>query len=103
MNVVMQPLSFTSYLIVYLLSNITQTGSVRPYVVGAILRNVTLTDDSFASFIDLQDKLHQNIGRKRSLVAIGTHNLDVISQPFTYEALPQRKLITLQILIITNH
>lgn len=27
--------------------------------------------------------------RKRSLVAIGTHNLDVITGPFSYEALPQ--------------
>lgn len=42
----------------------------------------------YASFIDLQDKLHQNICRKRSLVAIGTHDLNTIQGPFTYEALP---------------
>lgn len=42
----------------------------------------------YASFIDLQDKLHQNICRKRSLVAIGTHDLDTIEGPFTYDALP---------------
>jgi len=40
------------------------------------------------SFIDLQDKLHQNICRKRSLVAIGTHDLSAIKGPFSYEALP---------------
>ena len=38
-------------------------------------------------FVYLQDKLHQNIGRRRSLVSIGTHDLDTISGPFTYEAL----------------
>jgi len=32
--------------------------------------------------------LHQNICRKRSLVAIGTHDLDTIQGPFTYDALP---------------
>jgi phenylalanyl-tRNA synthetase beta chain len=33
-----------------------------------------------------QDKLHHNIGRQRSLVAIGTHDLDTIQGPFTYDA-----------------
>ena len=42
----------------------------------------------YDSFIDLQDKLHQNICRKRSLVAIGTHDLSTIQGPFSYEALP---------------
>lgn len=61
---------------------------VRPFVVCAVLRDVTFTAANYNSFIDLQDKLHQNICRKRSLVAIGTHDLDKIKGPFTYEALP---------------
>jgi len=36
----------------------------------------------------VQDKLHQNTCRKRSLVAIGTHDLDTIKGPFTYDAQP---------------
>ncbi|KAK0084147.1 hypothetical protein PV325_007524 [Microctonus aethiopoides] len=59
---------------------------IRPYVVCAILRGLNLTKDSYDSFIDLQDKLHQNIGRKRSLVSIGTHDLDTIKGPFLYDA-----------------
>ncbi|VDL86095.1 unnamed protein product [Nippostrongylus brasiliensis] len=62
------------------------TESVRPFVVGAVLRNISFDADSYASFIDLQDKLHQNICRKRTLVAIGTHDLDTISGPFKYTA-----------------
>ena len=42
----------------------------------------------YDSFIDLQDKLHQNIARKRTLVAIGTHDLDTIQGPFKYVAQP---------------
>lgn len=61
---------------------------MRGYCVAAVLRGVTFTADSYASFIDLQDKLHQNIARKRTLVAIGTHDLDTIQGPFTYDALP---------------
>lgn len=64
------------------------TASVRPYASGAILRNITFTQDRYESFIALQDKLHQNLARQRTLVAIGTHDLDTIKGPFTYEALP---------------
>lgn len=36
--------------------------------------------------------MHQNICRKRSLVAIGTHDLDTIKGPFTYDAKPPQKI-----------
>jgi phenylalanyl-tRNA synthetase beta chain len=40
----------------------------------------------------LQDKLHQNLCRQRSLVAIGTHDLAKCRGPFTYEALPPAEI-----------
>ncbi|KAK3326635.1 hypothetical protein B0H66DRAFT_166667 [Apodospora peruviana] len=64
-----------------------ETEQVRPYVAGAILRNLKFTQASYNSFIGLQDKLHQNLARQRTLVSIGTHDLDTIQGPFTYEAL----------------
>jgi hypothetical protein len=39
-----------------------------------------------------QDKLHQNLCRQRSLVAIGTHDLATVQGPFTYEALPPQDI-----------
>ncbi|XP_048016543.1 phenylalanine--tRNA ligase beta subunit [Megalobrama amblycephala] len=65
-----------------------ETASVRPYAVAAVLRNITFTQERYDSFIELQEKLHQNVCRKRTLVAIGTHDLDTISGPFTYTAKP---------------
>ncbi|KAL9456402.1 hypothetical protein AB3S75_005598 [Citrus x aurantiifolia] len=65
-----------------------ETSSIRPYVVCAVLRDISFDEASYNSFIDLQDKLHQNICRRRTLVAIGTHDLDTLQGPFTYEALP---------------
>jgi phenylalanyl-tRNA synthetase beta chain len=62
------------------------TAKIRPYVVCAVLRDVSFNPDRYQSFLDLQDKLHQNICRKRTLVAIGTHDLSTIKPPFTYEA-----------------
>ncbi|XP_053543368.1 phenylalanine--tRNA ligase beta subunit isoform X1 [Ictalurus punctatus] len=63
-----------------------ETASVRPHAVAAVLRNITFTPERYDSFIELQEKLHQNVCRKRTLVAIGTHDLDTISGPFTYTA-----------------
>ncbi|SCV69773.1 BQ2448_1167 [Microbotryum intermedium] len=64
----------------------SETAQIRPYFASAILRNVTFDAVSYASFIDLQDKLHQNLARKRTLVAVGTHNLDKIDAgDITYE------------------
>lgn len=68
------------------------TAKVRPYAVAAILRDMVFTQDSYNSFIDLQDKLHQNICRKRSLVAIGTHDYDTIKGPFFYDAKPPKEI-----------
>jgi len=69
-----------------------ETAQVRPYFSAAILRNITFTQERYDSFISLQDKLHQNLARQRTLVAIGTHDLDTIKGPFTYEALPPKNI-----------
>jgi phenylalanyl-tRNA synthetase beta chain len=65
-----------------------ETALVRPFVVAAVLRGVKFDATRYNSFIDLQDKLHQNLCRHRTLVAIGTHDLGKVKGPFTYEALP---------------
>ena len=65
---------------------------IRPYVSGAILRDIEFTQARYESFIALQDKLHQNLARQRTLVAIGTHDLDTLKGPFTYEALPPKDI-----------
>ncbi|KAG0262597.1 phenylalanine--tRNA ligase subunit beta [Actinomortierella ambigua] len=70
-----------------------ETAQIRPYVVCAVLRNIKFTELNYKNFIDLQDKLHQNICRKRTLVAIGTHDLDTIQGPFTYEALAPKDIV----------
>jgi len=64
-----------------------ETSLIRPFIVCAVLRGITFDEDRYNSFIDLQDKLHQNLCRRRTLVAIGTHDLDTLQGPFTYEAL----------------
>ncbi|KAI9837967.1 MAG: hypothetical protein M1819_006121 [Sarea resinae] len=69
-----------------------ETSKIRPYVSAAVLRNITFTKERYESFIALQDKLHQNLARQRTLVAIGTHDMDTVQGPFTYEALPPEQI-----------
>lgn len=61
---------------------------VRPFGCSAILRNIKFTNETLINFMELQDKLHNNVCRGRSLVSMGTHDLDTVKGPFTYKALP---------------
>jgi phenylalanyl-tRNA synthetase beta chain len=53
-----------------------ETMKIRPLCSGVVLRNIEFTQERYDSFIALQDKLHQNLARQRTLVSIGTHDLD---------------------------
>lgn len=70
----------------------TSTQGVRPYLVTGILRNVRVTKQIYNSIIDLQEKLHQNICRKRAMVAIGVHDLSKVTPPFVYSAEPPQDI-----------
>ncbi|MFW5898603.1 MAG: phenylalanine--tRNA ligase subunit beta [Candidatus Saliniplasma sp.] len=59
---------------------------VRPYIVTAVVKNVQLTEELLKSLMDVQEKLHMTLGRKREKVAIGIHDLDKVQPPFTYKA-----------------
>ncbi|KAF2463269.1 phenylalanyl-tRNA synthetase beta chain [Lindgomyces ingoldianus] len=69
-----------------------ETMRIRPLCSGVVLRNIKFDKARYESFIALQDKLHQNLARQRTLVSIGTHDLDMIKGPFTYEALPPEEI-----------
>lgn len=57
---------------------------VRPYFLCAVVLDVDITDDLLRSMMELQEKLHITIGRKRSKFAIGIHDLDKVEPPFRY-------------------
>ncbi|CAJ37969.1 phenylalanine--tRNA ligase subunit beta [Methanocella arvoryzae] len=62
---------------------------VRPYVTGAIVRNVQFTDESIKSLMHLQEKLHGTFGRKRKKGAVGVHDLSKIKgREIHYRAVP---------------
>lgn len=58
----------------------------RVHIACAIIRGIEFTDLSYNSFIGYQDKLHCSVGRNRSLVAIGTHDLSKIDGQIEYSS-----------------
>ena len=59
---------------------------VRPAFGCAIVQNVKLTESALRSLMQLQEKLHDTLGRKRRKVAIGIHDIDAVMPPFRYLA-----------------
>ncbi len=57
---------------------------VRPYVLAAVIRNISLGYDSVRELMEIQEDLHWGVGRGRRKVSIGVHNMDVVQPPFNY-------------------
>jgi len=59
---------------------------IRPYIACAVVENVNLNEDRLKDIIQMQDKIMLSFGNRRKKIAIGTHNLDLISFPVYYKA-----------------
>ena len=65
---------------------------VRPALGSAIARNVQLDEGQLASLIQLQEKLHDTLGRGRRKMAIGLHDMSGIQPPFIYKAVGREEV-----------
>ena len=65
---------------------------VRPYTVCAIVKGLKLDDSKIKELIDIQEKLHLTMGRKRKKLAIGIYPLDKIKLPIIFKALEPDKI-----------
>lgn len=64
---------------------------IRPVLGAAVIRGVRFDDESIQSIMSLQESLHWAVGRGRSKVAIGIHDLDTVRPPFHYIASPKSR------------
>ncbi len=60
--------------------------TVRPYTVCAIMKGLKFDDEKIKQIIDIQEKLHNSIGRKRKKIAIGIYPLEKIKLPIRFIA-----------------
>jgi phenylalanyl-tRNA synthetase beta chain len=64
----------------------SRLAAVRPYIACATVTGLDLDDEDVRQVISLQEDLHNGLGRKRKVVAIGLHNLRAITPPLSYKA-----------------
>jgi phenylalanyl-tRNA synthetase beta chain len=60
--------------------------AVRPYTVCAIVKGIKFDDEKIKEVIDIQEKLHNSLGRKRKKLAIGIYPLEKIKLPIRFLA-----------------
>ncbi len=63
-----------------------ETREIRPCIASAIVKNVNLTDSSIMQIMQLQEKLHDTLGRRRSKASIGIYDLDKVKPPMIFTA-----------------
>jgi phenylalanyl-tRNA synthetase beta chain len=60
--------------------------SVRPFIACATVKGLDLDNEGIRQIISLQEDLHNGLGRRRRVVAIGLHDTDAVEPPFSYRA-----------------
>ncbi|NYT07773.1 MAG: phenylalanine--tRNA ligase subunit beta, partial [Methanomicrobiales archaeon] len=60
--------------------------AIRPVLGSAVIRGISFDEEAILSIMGLQEALHWAVGRGRSKVAIGIHDLDTVTPPFHYLA-----------------
>lgn len=65
---------------------------VRPFTACAIIKKLKFNDTKIKEIIDLQEKLHSTMGRKRKKLAIGIYPLEKIELPIKYKAIEPDKI-----------
>lgn len=60
--------------------------TIRPIIGAAVVKGADIDEPALLSIMNLQEKLHITLGRKRAKVAIGIHDLTTVEPPFAYDS-----------------
>ena len=65
---------------------------IRPHTACAIVKGLKFDDERIKEIIEIQEKLHLTVGRKRKKLAIGIYPLEKIVLPITFKAMEPDKI-----------
>ncbi|MEM3116495.1 MAG: phenylalanine--tRNA ligase subunit beta, partial [Candidatus Pacearchaeota archaeon] len=65
---------------------------IRPFTACSIIKDLDLNNERIREIIEMQEKLHLTIGRKRKKLAIGIYPLEKIKLPITFLAIEPDKI-----------
>ncbi len=68
----------------YSLSVSKQTQEIRPAICAAVVKNLEIDEEFLEDIMQMQEKIHDTIGRRRKKVAVGIHDLQQISGKMEY-------------------
>ncbi len=80
----------------YVLSVSPKTANVRPAICAAVVKGLEIDDELLLDLMQMQEKLHDTIGRKRKKIAVGIHDLDRISGKMEYVVASDEKFVPLE-------
>ncbi|MGD9276752.1 MAG: phenylalanine--tRNA ligase subunit beta [Candidatus Pacearchaeota archaeon] len=66
--------------------------NIRPFTACAIVKGLKFNDEKIKEIIEVQEKIHITLGRKRKKLAIGIYPLEKIKLPVTFKALEPDKI-----------
>jgi len=69
-----------------------EVSSIRPYMLGAVVRDINLKDEDVVELMEVQEDIHWGIGRDRKKASVGVHNLDAVDPPFTFTAVEPKSI-----------
>lgn len=61
------------------------TKNVRPFIIGAIIKNITINNNIIESFENLIENLHWALGRNKRKISINIHDIVKLKFPLTYK------------------
>ncbi|MFZ1970639.1 MAG: phenylalanine--tRNA ligase subunit beta [Candidatus Nanoarchaeia archaeon] len=65
---------------------------IRPYTTCVVIKDIKLDSEKIKELIEIQEKLHLTLGRKRRKLAMGIYPLEKIKFPITFKALEPDKI-----------
>lgn len=65
---------------------------IRPFTACAIVKGLKLNNEKIKELVDIQEKIHFTLGRKRKKLAIGIYPLEKITLPITFKAMEPDKI-----------
>ncbi|MCP4647220.1 MAG: phenylalanine--tRNA ligase subunit beta [bacterium] len=80
----------------YVLSVSPKTAKVRPAICAAVVKGLEIDEELLLDLMQMQEKLHDTIGRKRKKIAVGIHDLDKVSGKMEYAVASDEKFVPLE-------
>jgi len=79
----------------YLINVNKNVKKTREFISACVIKGLNINSEELEWLIDAQEKIHETVGRNRKKIAIGIHNLDILSFPLEYKIVNKYSFVPL--------